>query len=182
MQRRTVIKNFIYAAGGALLLPACLHEQAGASIPLKNIHMTADDEKLLGEVVGTIIPATDTPGAKDLGVHQFAMIMIDDCYDKETQDQFVKGLQGLNAAAKKQYGQSFIELPVVQREELLLQLEKAGDKADKNDATAAFYKHAKRLTIQGYLNSKYVMTHITKYELVPGRFHGSVPVTKSVSA
>ena len=179
MQRRTVIKNFIYVAGGALLLPACLHEQQGATIPLKNIRMNADDEKLLGEVVGTIIPTTDTPGAKDLGVHQFVMIMIDDCYDKASQDHFVKGLKGLNAASKKQYSKSFTELPVPQREAFLTQLENSKDKEDEN---VAFYHLAKRLTVQGYLNSKYVMTNITKYELVPGRFHGSVPVSKSNKA
>lgn len=179
MQRRTVIKNFIYVAGGALLLPACLHEQQGASIPLNNIRINADDEKLLGEVVGTIIPTTNTPGAKDLGVHQFALLMIDDCYDKEAQDQFIKGLKGLNTISKKQYNKPFTGLTVPQRESLLDQLEKS---KDKDDANAVFYKQIKRLTVQGYLNSKYVMTNITKYELVPGRFHGTVPVATAVNA
>jgi hypothetical protein len=35
---------------------------------------------------------------------------------------------------------------------------------------------AKALTINGYMTSKYVMTNITKYELVPGRYNGFAPV------
>jgi Gluconate 2-dehydrogenase subunit 3 len=174
MQRRTVIKNFIYIAGGALLLPSCLQEQQGASIPLKNLRMNGDQEKMLAEVVGTIIPTTDTPGAKDLGVHQFAMIMMDDCHSKEDQEAFVKGLDEVDKLAKKKYNNSFIKSSVPQREELLTAIEKKQGSGEEQK----FYKMVKNLTIQGYLNSKYVMTNINKYELVPGRFKGCVPVTQ----
>ena len=140
--------------------------------------MSGDQEKMLGEVVGTIIPTTDTPGAKDLGVHQFAMIMMDDCHSKEDQETFVKGLDEVNQLAKKQYSNPFIKCSIPQREELLMAIEK---KQIDGDAQK-FYNKAKSLTIQGYLNSKYVMTNINKYELVPGQFKGCVPVTKTNKA
>ena len=178
MQRRTVIKNFIYIAGGAALLPSCLHEQQGASIPLKNLRMNGGQEQLLGEVVGTIIPTTDTPGAKDLGVHQFAMVMLDDCHSKEDQEVFVKGLDQVNSLAKKQYNTSFIKCSAPQREALLTAIENKQADGD----VQKFYPMVKNLTIQGYLNSRYVMTNITKYQLVPGRFKGCVPVQKNNKA
>lgn len=34
----------------------------------------------------------------------------------------------------------------------------------------------KRMTVDGYMGSEYVMTNITKYEMAPNRYHGCVPV------
>ncbi|HEY0177238.1 MAG TPA: hypothetical protein VGC08_12725, partial [Pedobacter sp.] len=39
-----------------------------------------------------------------------------------------------------------------------------------------FYQIMKDRTIDGYLNSKYVMTSLIIYELVPGRYNGYFPV------
>ena len=46
------------------------------------------------------------------------------------------------------------------------------------DDLHAFYRTNKRLVIRGYLGSQYFLTKIEVYELVPGRWHGCVPVTK----
>ena len=92
VNRRTAIRHFIFIAGGTVFLPACLQEDGKASVPLKNLKIKASDEKLLSEMVGTIIPATDTPGAKELNGHLFLLKMVDDCTDKEGQQGFVKGM------------------------------------------------------------------------------------------
>lgn len=39
-----------------------------------------------------------------------------------------------------------------------------------------FFKILKRRTVQGYLNSEYVMKNKLIYELVPGRYDGAVKV------
>jgi hypothetical protein len=137
--------------------------------------MSSGQEKLLGEVVDRFIPATDTPGAKELGVHQFIMVMVDDCFDKAGQDNFIKWLDGLNDLAKKHYHDSFTRLSLMQREQLLNDIEKKKYQTKEQ----MFYPVAKRLTVQGYMNSKYVMTNITKYKLVPGHFSGCVPLKQA---
>jgi hypothetical protein len=172
MQRRTALKNLLIVAGGTMLLPSCVQQDKKVSIPLDNLKLSAQEEELLAQITETIIPATDTPGAKALGVHQFVLTMMDDCADKEKQDDFMKGLNEVNDLSKKQYNNSFIKCTPQQQLELLTHIDKKEFDGKVND----FFKAAKRLTIQGYTKSKYVMSNLLVYELVPGRFHGSFPV------
>src|SRR5207247_7736315 len=127
------------------------------------------------KIDATLIPATDTPGAKELGIHQFVMVMMDDCYDKNKQDGFVKGLDELNDLAKVNYKNSFVKCSSEERGELIAQMEKK----DYRGKASSFFPLMKELTILGYMTSKYTMTKLRVYELVPGRFHGCVLVEKS---
>jgi hypothetical protein len=174
VNRRSAIKQFLILTGGVVLLPRCVHKEEKASIPLKNIDLNSGQEKLLAEIAGTIIPATDTPGAKDVYAHLFALKMVDDCYDKDKQQQFADGLKEIDGLAERSYGSIFINCTIPQRASILTGIE-AKKGISKN--LIAFYNMMKNLTIQGYMTSKYVMTKLVIYELVPGRFHGTVPIT-----
>jgi hypothetical protein len=132
--------------------------------------LTAGQEALLAEIVETIIPATDTPGAKELGVHQFVQKMLADCFEKKVQEGFTAGLNQVEETAKKNGASSFIALDQAGRTGLLQGLEAGGGQGKE------FYGLVKGLTIRGYLNSEYVMTNLTGYEMIPGRYHGCVPV------
>lgn len=172
VNRRSAIKQLLYVSAGMALLPACLQNTSRASLALKNISVDGDQEKMLAELVETIIPATTTPGAKELSAHLFTLIMIDDCYKKEQQQRWLNGMKAFEQAGKKLNGQRFLESTAPQRAALLTSLE-----ATKDDSDAAFfYRATKRLTIQAYTTSKYFLTKVNIYELVPARFHGCVPM------
>jgi len=175
MNRRSAIRNLAIVAGGILILPSCIQDQkkGKASIKLNKINLDIDQENLLAEIGETIIPETDTPGAKSLKLHLFVMKMIDDCYEKADQEKFVKGLKALADIADDKYGKPFASLSSKEKQELLLGIENS---KDEKDNSLHFYKLMKYRTIQGYMNSKYVMTNITKYELVPGRYNSYFPV------
>lgn len=172
MQRRAAIKNLLLLAGGTALLPSCLHQDKKAAIPLNHLKISAHQESLLAEIAETIIPKTDTPGAKELGVHQFALTMVDDCYEKEKQESFLKGLDEVNDLSKKQFNTTFLKATPQQRQELLTKI----DKKEFEGKVTDFYPKMKGLTIQGFMKSKYVMSNLLVYELVPSRFNGSFPV------
>lgn len=175
MQRRTALKNLLLFAGGTVLLPSCLHEDKKATIPLNHLKVSADQEALLAEIAETIIPKTDTPGAKELGIHQFVLTMVDDCMKKDDQVNFMNGLNEVDALAKKELNTSFIKATPQQRQQLLTRI----DKKEIEGKVSGFYPKMKQLTIQGFMKSKYVMSNLVVYELVPGRFHGSFPVNKT---
>lgn len=175
MDRRTAVRNLALVIGGALVLPACDRKAGQASIALKKVNLDASDEALIAEVAETIIPKTDTPGAKDLNLHQFIMKMVDDCLKKEDQDAFVAGIKDFSADVKKVYNKSFAELPAKQCEEYLTRFEQPDQ--PKSNLTA-FYGTTKWLTVYGYTNSKFFMTKEVVYELVPGRYNGYYPVSK----
>jgi hypothetical protein len=67
MDRRTVIKNLALIIGGAALLPACSQDKAKSKVALKNIDITADQERLIGEVSETFIPKTNNARCKRVG-------------------------------------------------------------------------------------------------------------------
>jgi hypothetical protein len=174
MDRRSAIRNMTILAGGIFLFPSCLkHEDGKVSIQLNKMHITAAQEKLLADVTETIIPQTDSPGAKALNVHQFVLKMMDDCYPKKDQENFVFGLKKLEEISEKQYGKSFTECDTKQREAMLTAIEK---NPQLQPQLAVFYQITKELTVKGYSISKYVMTTKLPYELVPSRYNGYFPV------
>jgi hypothetical protein len=149
-----------------------MQDRSKSSILLKNLQISTDQEKLLAELAETIIPKTSSPGAKDLSAHLFALKMIDDCRSKEDQDRFIEGLK----AFEKMAGKDFARQSMQERAKILEPLEK--DK-DAKEPAAAFYRTMKRLTIQAYTSSEYFLTKVQVYEMVPGRYHGCVPVKAS---
>jgi hypothetical protein len=156
-----------------LALPAYLQAAPRPFIRFNNFDIDVTQDRLLASVCETLIPRTDTPGAKDIGVYLFVMKMVDDCYDKGTQQKFMNGLAELESGVKKRTGKAFADLPAIKRKEILQNIDKEnGHQGDVVD----FYHITKSRAIQGYLNSKYVMTKQLVYELVPGRYNGYFPV------
>ncbi|KAA3436850.1 gluconate 2-dehydrogenase subunit 3 family protein [Rufibacter hautae] len=172
MNRRTVVKGLLLFTGGLVLAPSCVMETSKASIRLKNLDISGEDEKLLGEVVETILPTTDTPGGRTLGLHRFTLKMVDDLRGEKDQKAFTDGLDAFKKLAKKELGSSFMEASPQKRQELIAAVN-AG-KAPQD--VLAFYKLLKDHTITGYLNSELVMTKLRVYELVPGRYNPYFPV------
>ncbi len=176
MNRRTAVKNLAFIAGAATLLPACRPEtkqEPKASVALKHLDVSAKQEKLLAEVCETIIPRTDTPGAKDLGVHLYVLKMLDDCTEKQEQQAFMAGLGQLDEASQRQHRQVFSACSAPQRLQLLQSIEQ-----QKNHPAAlvSFFRTAKRLAVSGYTTSKYFLTNEIVYELVPSRYNGYFPI------
>lgn len=186
IKRRTAIRSLLIIAGGAMVLPACYRQSGKASIQLSNLNLTEADEELLEMLAESLIPETDTPGSKSLKLHLFVLKMVDDCYKPEDHDKFTKGLQAFPAYAKSVLGKDFATANTDERTTLLLNIqeikkteitENAGNTAELELAgnIKRFYDISKSKVIQGYMNSKYVMTNLVKYELVPGRYNGYFP-------
>ena len=180
MNRRIALKQLGMITAGAMILPSCVKEVRKVSIALKNIVITGDQEALLADVVGTIIPTTDLPGASDLKVHEFVLRMVDDCHDAESRQQFVTGLSQLDEVTKKRFDKSFSECSVEERLALFGELEEKKEVEKMSDGKEnqlpAFYSIAKRHTIRGYLSSEYIMTNVLVYNMIPGRYNGCIEI------
>ena len=174
MNRRTALKNCFIVSAGVALIPACMQEKSKSSLLLKNIKISSEQEQLMADLSETIIPTTNTPGAKDVGAHLFVLMMIDECYKPEEQKKFMSGLEAFQHLTKKKFDKTYSNLTTQQRSELLTELEAKKD--EKDNEVVAFYKVAKGMTLQAFTGSKYYLTKVRVYEMVPGRFHGCVPV------
>lgn len=168
MKRRAAMKSLGVALGGLVALPAWANNWTPESVGPAHFSAAAD-EALLAEIVETFIPETSTPGAKSLKVHQFVQRMIQDCYDEKAKATFQQGLTQTDTLAQQSYSKNFVQCDGKQRIELL---KKMSDDA----SSKAFIGLVKNLTIRGYTNSEYYLVNIAKFTLVPGFYHGCVPV------
>jgi hypothetical protein len=188
MERRELIKSIalltgVAVVGGEFFLTGCKSAAGPVSA------FTPATIALLDEVAETIIPTTDTPGAKVAQTGAFMKIMIEDCYTKEEQDTFIKGITTLNERCKKEYNQPFVDLEATQKLTLLQKLEREAKeyntKREENKEKKApphYYSMMKQLTLWGFFSSETGMTQTLRHIPVPGRFDGNAPYTKGEKA
>lgn len=173
VSRRTLIKQLMLGAGAAALLPSCVFDKKETAND-GSFLISEDQNKLIAEIAETIIPKTNTPGAKDLKVEEFINVMVTDCFDKETQDKFARGLIAIDALSNERFNDSFIKIIPAQRNELFT------DMVDKKESVPSevveFFPLIKGLTIRGYMASEYIMTEVKPWLLVPGPSKGCVEV------
>jgi hypothetical protein len=169
--------------GGELFLSGCTSADKKIG---QSVDFTADDLAYLDEIAETIIPATDTPGAKDAKVGQFMGVMVKDCYKPNEQKVFLEGMNKLNEASKKKFsGNGFMKITPEQRKELLNELDKeqkAYAKDKKKDDDPHYFTLMKQLTLLGYFTSEPGATKALRYVPVPGRFDACIPYKKGDKA
>jgi len=171
INRRTAIRQLVLISAGAALVPSCFHDQNEKDGAKETIDPGI--QRLLEELTATLIPTTDTPGAKEIAAHLFVLKMLNDCATADDRSKFQKGLKAFDAAAIKMAGKDFVHCTPAQRESLLSAVE--AKKLPDTDLNF-FYFTTKRLTVLAYSSSQYYLTKVQVYELVPGRWHGCVPV------
>lgn len=171
MNRRHAIKSLATSVGALVTLPAWANGWNRQTVVQSTPFLSFAQENLLIDLVGTIIPEGDKPGAKSLGVPLFIQKMVTDCYEKKAQEDFQAGLDSIEHIAQQTHQLSFTALTSLQKEDILRGCSNSTDVQQKE-----FYAALKNLTIQGYTTSEYVMVNHYKYEMAPGHYYGCVPV------
>lgn len=171
MKRRQAIQRIAVMAGGLLALPSWAKGWTPQNLPDVQTFFSPLDQQVLGQIVEAILPESDIPGAKSLGVPAFVETMLADCYTKAVQENVENGLRVLESRAQEKYTNSFVQLPMILKQALLMSIERGSDADLKT-----FYDLVKNLTIQGYTNSEYVQTTYLEYEMAPGHYYGCIPV------
>ena len=142
---------------------------------------TAADIALLDEIGETIIPATDTPGAKSVKIGAFMVMMVNDCYDDAHHAAFKAGLTAINAASQAKFGHDFMAASGTERTALLNELdgEQRKHQASKpKNAPAHYFRMMRQLTLVGYFTSEAGATQALYFAEVPGRYDGNAPYKK----
>jgi hypothetical protein len=189
MNRRDAITRVSLLLGGTLLgaeafLSGC-NNAPEKTIGGGGTNFSNDDIAYLDEIAETILPATDTPGAKEAKVGEFMARIVKDCYTEKDQKIFLDGMQALNEASKKKNGKAFMESTPEQRHDLLVDLDKEQktytDKKQKDDP-AHYFRMMKELTLWGYFTSEPGATKALRYVAVPGKWQGCIDYKKGDKA
>src|SRR5688572_27681563 len=124
MDRRELLKMIAIVTGGAViggefLFSGCTNPDAAGT----SLTFTEEDIAFLDEVAETIFPKTASAGAKEAGVGRYMTVMVNDCYTKDDQEVFHKGIDELDKACEKMHGQGFMKVTPEQRTALLVSLD-----------------------------------------------------------
>lgn len=171
MNRREALRNAALATGGFIALPAWAEAWSANNLQDAGHFLNSEQETLLVLIVDTIIPTTDTPGAKELGVPAFIQKMLVDCYEKDIQANFKNGLETTEKLANETYSKLFGNCDSLQRKDVLNKMAMSVDQTQKD-----YLALVKSLTILGFTTSEYVQTKHLKYNPIPGHYYGCVPV------
>jgi hypothetical protein len=177
-RRQTLLGLSAVAAHG--LFPAVLAEAASAEAALDATggawtpqFIPAGRAAMLEALVDTVLPATDTPGAREARVQVFVDLALRDCYTPAEQQLFTDGLEALAAGCETAHGRPFEACSPEERHALLAPLD-AASYAPDTGPRGTFVRILKDLTLLGFFTSRIGATQVLAYEAVPGAYRGCV--------
>ena len=208
MNRREALGRIALLMGGTLSAPmvsgvlaGCRGTSGSAYAPQT---LTSEQYDLTGALADVIIPPTDTPGAREVGVPEFIDKLMTEWYPAEDRKRFADGLADVDAFARAAHEKPFAELDaeeqaavvaVLDREaydydtldldtgEAAAALQQGTDAlqrvredqlADHEPAELPFLRMMKELTVTGYYTSEVGATEELRVNPM-GVYRGDVP-------
>jgi gluconate 2-dehydrogenase gamma chain len=189
MDRREALRRTAMLMGGALSAPAILGVMNGCTakptIDWKPEFLSPEQGATVTRLTEIIIPATDTPGAKETGVPVFIDKMLKDVYSKKEQDRFIEGLKGFEDRAAKEAGDKFSELDSQEQISFVTKVHEddvqnfAASRYARPPVPKPFLLTVKELTLLGFFTSEAGATQVLQYQAVPGAYKGCVPLSEA---
>ena len=121
IRRVSAVLGGVAFVGGNSLLAAV--ERAGSAAGPAPGKFSAQDVAYLDEIAETILPATQTPGAKAAKTGAFMALMVTDCYSPAEQQVFLDGMRKVDEAMRKSHDVSFMAATPAQRLAVLTTLD-----------------------------------------------------------
>lgn len=148
-------------------------------------------------MIDQIIPATDTPGAKEARVNEFIDVILTEWANDEERRSFLDGLADMDKQSGELFGKDFASASSSQQVTLLRSMDDAAAVLRANRQRHApntvpepdtqlqgdFFTVFKNITLHGYYTSEIAVTKELNpekrgvYEIImPGAFHGCTPL------
>jgi len=179
MDRREAIRRTALVMGGLVSAPAILGVLNGCT-PEPGLQwlprfLTKDEARMVEQMADIIIPETDTPGAKQVGVPQFIDRMINDVYSAVNKEKFKDSLAKFEEDVNAEFGKAFNKLKPEQQEAYI---KKINEVAVNARADHYFFMTVKELTVLGFFTSQVGATQVLQHKPVPGEQRGCVPLAE----
>lgn len=147
--------------------------KAAAAVPMtalaqadwKPLTLDAHQNETVIAVIDLLIPATDTPGAKEARVNRYIDLMLTDGPDQQ-RVSFLDGLGWLDGHARDRHGKTFKTLSRDEQTGIL----KALDSESAPKPGGDFFRLAKRMTVQLYYATEAGNKELNKGGRVPASF------------
>ena len=181
IDRREALRRTALLIGGVISAPTLAGILAGCETPRAESAwtpraLTPQQSDLVATIAEHILPETDTPGARSVGVHRFIDTMLAEYYGPTDRADFVNGLADVDTRAGRSAAKSFLSATKEQQLAVLTELDReayAGAGTHRH-----FFRTMKELTLVGYYTSEVGATRELQYNPTPGRFEGCVPMSR----
>lgn len=165
MNRREAIKRTALMLGATVsstTIAGCLGGDR-AEVGLKPQFLSEAQAKLVKAASNLVLPASDTPGALDVGVPELIDVLYGKYMTGEEKTNFSTGLAALEAAG-------FEGKSVDEQTAALVALGKTNKK---------FVTQLRGAIITGYFTSEEVCKNVTHYDPIPGGYVGCLPTSET---
>jgi len=139
---------------------------------------------LITDLAETIIPKTDTPGAKEAGVENYIINVLTNCTGRIEQNKFLNGLADLEEYTQDNFGKTFKNCTAADKVSILSYFENKDkysvailNKVNNKFLGRSFFTQLKNLTIEGYCTSQIGATQGLAYDFIPSTFQSCIPLT-----
>ena len=209
IERRRILR-YIGIASVASTFPgfrrwafACSHDRnagqaQGPATPYRPLFLSPEQFRLVEHLTEMIIPADDTPGAREAGVAEFIdfvlanRVPVADSQDSRSveetlrrgtaaQVRFAGGLEWLNARSKSEYRRAFMDCTPAEQTALLEELAYKSKFTPTTKGGREFFNLLRNYTVVGYYTSKIGLESLgypglrTAWPKMPGCSHPDDP-------
>jgi hypothetical protein len=181
MQRRELIQLIAAVTGCAFVGHDALW---AAEKPRTPLLYSDSDVDFLDDIADTILPATDTPGARDAAVGRFMTRYSAACYPPEHIALLKSGLADIDAQMQTLQSKGFRQANAAAKISLLTQIDRQAKEharladAKPGDSSPHYFTLMKQLTLYGFFTSEPGATRLARYRPIPGRYKGCIPYVK----
>jgi hypothetical protein len=197
MQRRELFKLL----GAGAVLPAldpnllAMFQSAQPKSGYVPRTLNAHQNATLIVMTDLLIPETDTPGAKAVRVNEFIDLILTEWAHDDERQRFLAGLDDVDKRSNVLFGKDFIAAAPAQQDALLRDLDQ-GFAIEREEIAnrpyirrphdsqldGNFFGVVKRMTLYGYYTSEIGFTKELRKEIIPGAYHGCVPLADASKA
>jgi Gluconate 2-dehydrogenase subunit 3 len=160
-RRSLLLRAFVLA--GATMVPPAAWASAAKNTPRT---LARAQFALLSAIADTMIPRTDTPGARAVGVPALFDALLGKWASTEHRTQIVASMSAIDRAAG-----GFVKMPAAKRHDMLAAYDRSAVPADSG------YAKLKELIVVLYYFSEPGATVELRYEHAPGVWQASIPIT-----
>ncbi|MCG8323215.1 MAG: gluconate 2-dehydrogenase subunit 3 family protein [Cytophagales bacterium] len=197
IDRRGALKTVTLMMGGTVMTPALVSilqscQQARDQLDWVPVFFDENQARMIMEVSEHIIPKTDTPGAKEAGVHIFIDAFVKHCVPAKLQNVIPDGLANLENKSQSRFRKSFLDLSKEEQIATLTEIAEEDYSQEKESGTPAyleggqevpaFFKTMKQLTLMGYFNSEKGATEALAFVDIPGEYEPCIPLEEGQKA
>lgn len=184
MNRRKAIQQTAYLLGGAVsasviagVMSGCQPTGAPDWTPQ---FLTKEQAATISEIAETILPETDTLGAKSLHLTEFIDLMLKDVFNGYDQLQFPRELAKFEEECQFFIGKNFVNGTPDERQKFLVLHEKKALANQQKTGEKALFSKIKELVLVGYFTSEYAITELMDYNPLPQKMEGCIDTPQKI--